>query len=212
MATTISVPEQRIRLHDVRWETYEHLLCDQERHRSPRLAYDKGELEIRRPLPEHEQRNCLLEQVVLCLADEQNREVIGLGSTTFRQASLQRGFEPDSCYYLQNAAAIPSDLRNVRADDLPAPDLVIEIDITHASMDKLPLYAAFGVGEVWRDNGERVAILLPTEDGAGYRESERSRAFPQLDAATLSEFVTLSRTLRRLDWLGRLRAWVRGAA
>jgi len=32
----------------------------------------------------------------------------------------------------------------------PPPDLVIGIDITNPSLNKLPLYAAIGVPEVWR--------------------------------------------------------------
>jgi len=34
------------------------------------------------------------------------RERLRAGSTTFKRADLARGFEPDECYYLQNAPAV----------------------------------------------------------------------------------------------------------
>jgi hypothetical protein len=32
---------------------------------------------------------------------------------------------------------------------------VVEVDITHPSLDKLPIYAVLGVPEVWRYTDER---------------------------------------------------------
>lgn len=37
----------------------------------------------------------------------------------------------------------------------PPPDLVLEIDITSSSLDKRPIYAAFGVSELWRYDGRQ---------------------------------------------------------
>jgi len=36
----------------------------------------------------------------------------------------------------------------------PPPDLVVEVDITHPSLDKFPIYASLRVPEVWRHDGE----------------------------------------------------------
>jgi hypothetical protein len=47
MATTVAAPgAQRIVLHDVSWETYEHLLADHIDSSAPRFTYDRGQLEI----------------------------------------------------------------------------------------------------------------------------------------------------------------------
>lgn len=210
LGIVVSSP-QRALLEGVRWETYERLLCDFESRSAPRFAYDRGTLEIMSPLFEHEIRNRILSLLVDTLADEYDQDVVPAGSTTFKRAALARGFEPDTCFYIQSVPSLPNDLKEWDADDLPPPDLVIEIDITHPSLDKLPLYAAFGVPEVWRDDGQQVFILRrSSRDSDRYEGADRSVAFPLLDAATLTRFVNDGSGLRRTEWLRRVRAWARG--
>ena len=55
--TEPATQEQRIVLHNVSWETYEHLLADHENASSPRFTYDRGDLEIVSPLSEPEETN-----------------------------------------------------------------------------------------------------------------------------------------------------------
>ena len=87
----------------------------------------------------------------------------------------------------------------------PPPDWVIEVDITHPSLDKLPLYAAVGVTEVWRYDGASVTIYILAREG--YTASETSQALPGVTSAMLSQFIVESRQLRRPDWLRRVREW-----
>ena len=102
METAKSSAEQRVVLHNVRWETYERLLAEQADSSAPRFTYDRGELEIMSPSPEHERVNRRLAQLVLALTEEMGVEAEDLGSTTFRRKDLERGFEPDSCFYIEN--------------------------------------------------------------------------------------------------------------
>ena len=44
METVEDPAEQRVILHNVRWETYERLLAEQESSSAPRFTYDRGEL------------------------------------------------------------------------------------------------------------------------------------------------------------------------
>ena len=44
--------------------------------------------------------------LVEILAEETGVELCNLGSTTFRREDVAMGFEPDSCFYVQNAAAV----------------------------------------------------------------------------------------------------------
>jgi Uma2 family endonuclease len=37
----------------------------------------------------------------------------------------------------------------------PAPDLVVEVDITHTDLNKMALYAGLGVQEFWRFHGRQ---------------------------------------------------------
>ena len=101
MATLLTQPEQRVVLYNVSWQTYEHLLTDLESSSAPRLTYDRGTLEIMSPLAEHEDYNRALVSVVDVAAMEWDLDYRSLGSTTFKREDLERGFEPDSCLYIQ---------------------------------------------------------------------------------------------------------------
>ncbi len=138
---TIKRPaEQKVILHNVRWETYERLLAEQESSSAPRFTYDRGELEIMSPSPEHERVNRRLAQLVLALTEGMGIEAEDLGPTTFRREDLERAFEPGSCFYIENEALIYGKDRVDLSVD-PPPDLIIEIDITSPSIRKLPIYA-----------------------------------------------------------------------
>ena len=58
---------QTIILHGVGWQTYESLLADQKDRSTPRFAYDRGELEILSPSPEHEKLNRRIAQLALAV-------------------------------------------------------------------------------------------------------------------------------------------------
>jgi Uma2 family endonuclease len=145
--TVKSPPEQRTILHNISWETYQRLLADHADSSAPRFAYDRGTLEIMSPLAEHEEPNRAIALLVEVVAEELGRDLRNLGSTTLKRADVRRGVEPDSCFYLQNEPRVrgKTDI-NLGLD--PPPDLVVEIDITSPSLDKLPIYAELGVPEV----------------------------------------------------------------
>jgi len=199
-------PAQRVIVRSVSWTTYEHLLADLSNQSSTRLTYDRGVLEIMCPLPEHEERNRTIALLVEVLAEEMRIDVRNFGSTTFRRADLARGFEPDSCFYIQHEADISGKSTIDLAVD-PPPDLVIEVDITSGSLDKFPIYAQVGVPEVWRYDGQRLRISILTAER--YVESETSLALPLLTAPWLSETLAQSKTMKRTALLRSFRIWVR---
>ena len=203
----IKIPaEQRVIHHNVSWETYERLLAERADNSAPRFAYDRGELEIMSPNPEHERTNRRIAQLVLAVADEMEIMAEDLGSTTFRREDLERGFEPDSCFYIRNEEAIRGKDRIDLTVD-PPPDLVIEVDITSPSLDKLSVYAHMGVPEVWRYDGRKVSILIL--GGEHYAETARSAALRPLTSEILSRFIEESKTLERRAWIRKVREWVR---
>ena len=131
-------------------------------------------------------------------------DVVALGATTFDREDLQRGFEPDSCFYIEHE----SQIRGREEIDLtvdPAPDLVIGIDITSSSLDKLPIYAQLDVPEVWRYDGGKATILHLIE--GHYTEREASLAFPFLTSTAVTDFVQKGKSVRRTVWLRELRSW-----
>jgi Uma2 family endonuclease len=203
-----SPPEmgQRLILHGVSWGTYKRLLADFQDSHAAHFAYDRGVLEIMVLSAKHEELNRAIALLVEILALEMNINVRNLGSTTFTRDDLARGFEPDTCFYIQNAARVRGKEEiNLEVD--PPPDLVVEIDITHPSLDKLPIYAAVGVLEVWRYDGQQLTIF--TLEGEAYHTHEKSVALPGLTSQVLSQFIAESKTLERLEWLRRVQEWAR---
>ena len=206
METIKSPAEQRVVLHNISWNTYERLLADHENNSAPRFTYDRGELEIMSPSPEHEKLNRRIAQLVLAVAEELNIEAEDLGSTTFRREDLERGFEPDSCFYIQNEEQVRGKDRIDLAVD-PPPDLVIEINITSPSFSKFPIYAQIGVPEVWRYDGERMTILVL--EGSDYAERTESIVLPPVTSNVLTDFVEKSKSMKRTAWLEVVREWSR---
>lgn len=209
MAIIQSPQEERVVLRNVSWETYERLLSDHADSSTPRFTYDRGILEIMSPLPEHEKSNRTAASLVEIVAEERGLDFENFGSTTFRREDIRKGFEPDSCFYIQNEPLV----RGKRELDLrvdPPPDLVIEIDITHQTLNKLSLYGAMGVPEVWRYDGDKLEIRL-LEDNE-YVPGIESRALPGVTVDKASELIEESKRLRRSIWIQHVREWARTLA
>lgn len=204
MATLTQAAEQRMVLHDVSWETYEALLRDHEDRSVPHFTYDRGTLEIMSPLPVHERYKRWISQVITEVTERSSIDASDLGSTTFTRPELQRGFEADTCFYIQHEAAIRGkDRIDLRID--PPPDLAVEIDITHSTIDKLGVYGPMGVPELWRYNGERLEMLALGPDG--YIAVPRSVALPMLEASALTALLAEGHGLSDTGWVRHVRAW-----
>ena len=116
--------EQKVILYNVSWETYEKLLADLADQSSTRLTYDRGTLEIMTPSNEHEVYNRTIALLVEILAEEMGIDIASLGSSTFKRDDLERGFEPDSCFYIENESQIEGKFQIDLTVDPPT-DLVI---------------------------------------------------------------------------------------
>ncbi|MGD1704975.1 Uma2 family endonuclease [Dapis sp. BLCC M229] len=97
-------PGQRLLINNLKWAEFESVLEELGEHRSSRIAYDRGTLEIRMPTPKHEVDKELLGDVVKILLDELEIDCECFGSTTFKGESMESGIEPDQCFYIQNHA------------------------------------------------------------------------------------------------------------
>lgn len=207
METVRSPAEQRVLLRNVSWETYERLLAEKEERRVPRFFYDRGVLEIVSPSMKHEALSRAVAMVVAVFAEASGVDVYGAGSTTFNREDLERGFEPDECFYVQNEER----MRGKEEVDLnvdPPPDLVIEVDVTSPSLDKFSVYARIGVPEVWRHDGEGLTFF--GLEGGRYAAIPVSAVLPPLTAEVVSRFVRESTSAGSATWLRRVREWARG--
>src|SRR5206468_4298077 len=177
----------RVIIRNVSWETYEHLLKDLENQSSPRLAYDRGVLEIMSPHFEHDRGKDILADIAKIALEEMELDFESAVSTTYKRQDLERGFEPDASFYIQNAERVRGKKRlDMKVD--PPPDLLIEMDVTNDSMDKFPLYAALGVPEVWR--WEETLEISVLNEGVYVRRN--SLAIPILNEKLISELMESS--------------------
>ena len=204
MATVIVPTEQRVVLHDVSWETYLHLLADNEERTVPRISYDRGVMELVTPSMPHDEYARTIEAIVRIVTALLNIPIRSSGGTTFRRDDLERGFEADASFYVQNEERIRGQ-RDVELMVDPPPDIVLEMEMSRSAMNKLPLFASMGVPEVWRCDGERVHILVL--EGESYRETPRSSAVPVLTGDILTHFLTLSRTELSPAWFRAVSEW-----
>lgn len=194
-ATVQALPtaEKRFLLEGVSWRFYEQFL-EEVGGRPIRLTYDRGNLEVMSPLRLHELVGRFLGRLVETISLDLGIPIASCGSTTFRREDLARGLEPDECYYVGNEPRVRDGHELDLAHD-PPPDLAIEVDITSSSLDRQGIYAALGVPELWRYDGEQFHLLHLQPDGS-YAGREQSRSFP---------FLPHPAVVRSLEHLFRVR-------
>lgn len=204
MATMINPNAQRVIIEGVSWTTYECLLADFGDSHAARVAYDQGTLEIMAPSYAHEQLNVLIAMIISFIAAEMIMDFENAGSTTFKRADVGRGFEPDSCFYIQHVAAIRGKV-TIDLDTDPPPDLVLEIDLTHPSLDKLPLYAAVGVPEVWRYTNDHLVMYRLTDNN--YTVMETSGVLPDVARVDIQRWIEAGQQMPRTIWMKQVQGW-----
>lgn len=205
---TLKTPaEGRVLLRNASWETYERLISEREENPAPRFFYDRGVLEIMSPYIEHESLSRITGTLVGEIAIEMDIDIFDAGSTTYKREDLEGGFEPDGAFYFaENIERVRGKKKlDLDAGD-PVPGIVIEVDITSFSLNKLPIYARLGVREVWRHNGEKISIL--TLRDAGYTEVSESSFLPSVTGETLTKFVADGLEMERPAWARKVREWV----
>lgn len=177
--------EQRVMLCNVSWESYEQILTALGERRSARLTYFDSCLEIMTPLEAHEGSSSRIDQFINVITEEMNLCLKSLQSTRLNKPELLASAEPDQCYYIANEQLVRGKTVDLATD--PPPDLVVEVDITHTDMDKNGLYAAMGVPEFWRYDGQVLRIYCLQE--GTYQETETSLAFPEILKEWLYQFL-----------------------
>ena len=174
--------EMRTVLDNIRWETFVEL-AEQRRGSVPRMTFDNGVLELMSPRRQHECIGRLIGRLVETYTEVKGIEIQSVASTTFKRKDLQKAFEADESYYIQHAEQIrPKEEIDLAID--PPPDLVIEVEITSSAIRKLRLFAAMGVPEVWRHDGERLQMFALRDDQ--YESIDSSNSLPGLNATTIN--------------------------
>jgi len=193
-------------LSGVSWEDYGRLRAIPES-RNVRMTFANGRLELMSPSKQHERIAELLARLIFAWTEERGIAVQSCGTTTFRREDLQRGLEPDKCYYVQHEA----DVRDRDELDLgvhPPPDVVVEVDVTSPSRDRLPIYAELSVPEVWLWRREHLTWLLLGPAGT-YQEATASPALPGFPRDLAERLIIQRREMDETTLVGRFRRELR---
>ena len=141
------------------------------------------------------------------LAEEHDLPLFGLGQLTCKREDMQRGLEPDCCFYVKNAALIGMK-RKIDLDIDPPPDLMVEVDITNSSLDKFPIYESLGVPEVWRFDGK--ALTFHVLHRGSYIQKRHSPTFPGLAlGVAIPKHIEKVVSQNPMPVLKEFRAWVK---
>ena len=193
-------------LRDMNWESYEHFLEEIDERRVPH-SYTNGELRVMSPSARHESPKKWIARLVEALTEELNYPCRSIGSLTFKLGIEEKGAEPDEGYLIANAPLLQGK-RDYDYKTDPPPDLLIEIDITSPSLNRLPVYAALGVPEVWIYDGEKLQVVLRRDDES-YEVSETSRSFPTLPMKDFTPWIEKAYEIDETAWIRSFRTWVR---
>jgi Uma2 family endonuclease len=202
--TLLAPPAEIIHLSGISWKTYETLL-EEMSDRRLRLTYNRGNLEIMAPSTGQERFKKVAGRFVETIAEELQIRIEPLGSTTFKRPQLS-GAEPDECFYIDNIEAVRGKKRLDLNED-PAPDLVIEIDVTSSSQNRLQVYADLGVAEVWVYNGE--SLVIQQLQNGSYITSPTSQFFINIPISEIAIFLQQAGQTDYLELVKAFRNWVR---
>ncbi len=202
-----AVPTQRLILYNVPWQSYAVIGDALPDRPNLRMTYDGGTLEFMTTSPEHEKYKVRLARLLEVLVEESGLRFEPLGNMTMRRQDLDRGLEPDECFFIANEARMRARLDWDPTRD-PPPDLAIEIEISRSALNRMAIYAALGVPEVWRCDGATLRAHLLQPDGS-WRASETSPTFPRVPLAGIVPFLQPSETVDYLSMIRTFRTWVR---
>lgn len=177
--------ETRMVLENVSWETFV-ALADERRGSVPRMTYSEGVLEMMSPKRKHENIGRLIGRMVEAYSEIKGIEILSVASVTVKRSDLKKAYEADESYYVTSIdQVLAKEELDFEVD--PAPDLVVEVELTSSAIEKMELFAAMQVREVWRHDGTSVQFYRWLN--GRYNLIQTSVELPGLDAALINRFL-----------------------
>jgi Uma2 family endonuclease len=198
--------EPRIVLENVSWEVFV-ALADERRGSVPRMTYDEGVLEMMRPKRKHENISCLLGRMIEAYSEIKGIEILSVASVTVKRSDLKKAYEADESYYVTNIDNVLSK-EELDFDVDPPPDLVIEVELTSCAIDKLELFAAMRVREVWRHDGTSVRFYRLSN--GRYEFILESKELPGLSSDLINRFLDQRLQAGETTWIRAFRSEIQG--
>ncbi len=192
-------------LREQTWEDYENILEEIGEASGLRVSYDGELVKIMTLSTTHEKYVRFFEMLITTLSLRLRKKILHFGSATMKASRKQRGSEPDCCFYIQNAEAVARKATIDFSRDVP-PDVVVEVDIHHNSLDKFSIYSALRVPEFWLYDGKQLKIYQLEKDD--YFEIEKSIALPILTTQILSDFLNRLEKSDQFEILLEFETWL----
>ncbi len=198
-----------VTFRDVSWDEYEELLEQVGEAPGLRISYDNGSLRVMTISAEHEKYTLFINSLIAGIRLRLRMDILAFGSATMRKPKRSAGHEPDACFYVQTAPLIGNRVQLDFETD-PPPDIVVEVDVHHDSRSRFRVYGALGVPEIWRYDGQAMAIYHLSEEGRGqqYVERDTSAALPMLSTTLLTEMLERMRKDGELSALLAFDEWL----
>lgn len=149
------------------------------------MTYLAGLLDLETPSERHEEESKLIARLLEAWSEENDVDLRGFKSATFRSEAQARGAEPDECYPI-----------SPKLEDAP-PQIAIEVIVSSPLVDKLAVYAGLGVPEVWVWHSTSHHLAIHRLVGQRYEAVSTSPRLPGLDLALSSRSCAAARTRPR---------------
>jgi Uma2 family endonuclease len=202
-----------VTFRDVSWDEYEELLEQVGEAPGLRISYDNGSLHVMTISAEHEKYTLFINSLIAGIRLRLRMDILAFGSATMRKPKRSAGHEPDACFYVQTAPLIGNKIQLDFETD-PPPDIVVEVDVHHDSRSRFRVYAALGVPEIWRYDGQAMTIYHVSDEGDGpqYVAGDTSTGLPMLSAQLLTEMIERMRRDGELSALLAFDEWLQSQA
>ena len=201
-----------VTFNEVSWDEYEELLEQVGEAPGLRISYDNGSLQVMTISSQHEKYASFISSLIAGIRLRLRIDILAFGSSTMRKRKRKKGNEPDACFYVQTASIIGNRIQLDFETD-PPPDIAVEIDVHHDSRSKFPIYAALGVPEIWRYDGQAMTMYHLVQDATeieapSYIEQDTSSALPMLTAKVMTEIIERMRNEGELKALLAFDEWL----
>ena len=200
-------PENHVLFH-TDWNGYLKILSALGEHRGGiRVTYDRGAVEIMTTSDEHGHLVRLMGHLLSHYLEACHIAYRFGGVQTLKRKDLDRGTEPDDCFWISTARRMVGVKRwNPRIH--PPPDLALEVTVTHGFISRIPIYAALRIPEVWWHKNGKIQILRLQEQGE-YKRAASSPTLPGLSPHVLARHIAMSDEVLDSDIVEQFRAWLR---
>jgi Uma2 family endonuclease len=193
----------------IRWDAYVTICDALDEHNGVRLVYLDGRLVLMGKSRQHDWYAERLGELVKAVARGLALAWEDAGQATYRRQNMHAGLEGDKTYYLGGNAELMRGPQDIDLDIQPAPDLAIEVEVSHAADAALLAWERLGASEVWLFRPKRWEIQFRVRTAAGLVESEQSDVFPVLKPADVLSQMELAKNLGADRWNDQLEDWVR---